>query len=66
MTSCQAYKDAVVDMVAAGAGVVHLRIGRIGERRRIAVASGAARRINPNQDAVIRCIDRTMGGFPRP
>ena len=58
--------QAAVGIVTAETVVMDLRIDRIGERRRIGVTVGAARCINLNQDAVIRCIDRIMGGFPRP
>ena len=52
-----------VSVVTGAAGIMHLRIARIGERRRIAVAVAATRRINPDQDAVIRRIGR-VSGFP--
>ena len=62
MTSGQA-SEAAVAVVATGATVVHLRIARVDQRRRVAVAVAATRRINPDQDAVVRRIDR-VGGFP--
>ena len=62
MTSGQA-SEAAVAIMATGATVVHLRIARVDQRRRVVVAVAATRRINPDQDAVVRRIDR-VGGFP--
>jgi len=52
-----------IGVVTAGTGVMHLRIGRIGQRRRIAVTVAAGRRRDPDQRVVARGIDR-MGRFP--
>ena len=54
---------AAVGVVTAVAAVVYLRIACVDKWRRIAVAVGATRRINPDQEAVVRRIGR-MGGFP--
>jgi len=47
-----------VGVMTAGTGVVHLRIGRVGERRWIAVAAGAAGRCHLHQGVVARGVDR--------
>ena len=52
-----------VGSVTAGTAIMHFRISSIGERRRIVVAAGAARRCNLDQEPVVRCIGR-MDGFP--
>lgn len=52
-----------VTVVTAAAAVVYFRIARIDKRRRIAVAAGAAGRIDLDQGVMVRCIGR-MDNIP--
>jgi len=63
LTNRQA-SGAAVGIMTAAAGIVHLRITIVSQRRWIAVTVAATRRINPDQNAVIRGIGRIMGDFP--